>query len=195
MLGCCSPFFLVGNPNRKQCLLRTPPALAIRPAGRYRARLFEPRPLAASVSARRSMTAPDRGFQVQDSNRRRTSAARICRRGVGGQTGNVTMRVVLLLLATLVVASCGQSDPPPKGDRGEVGPAGPAGPPGGTGIRMITAPCQEQMCAAGCNDDEQILNAYAMSPGGIISIEDERRLTFKPRKNPTVLVLACIAKR
>jgi hypothetical protein len=109
------------------------------------------------------------------------------------------MRVILVLIATLVVvAACGQNDPPPQGDRGEVGPAGPTGPPGppgGTGIRMITAPCQEQVCAAGCNDDEKILNAYAMSPGGIISIEDERRLTFKPRKNPTVLVLACIAKR
>lgn len=108
------------------------------------------------------------------------------------------MRVMLVLLATLSVAACGQSDPPPKGDRGEVGPAGPpgpSGPPGESKIRMITAPCQEQMCAAGCNDDEQILNAYAMSPGGIVSIEDERHLTFKPRKSPAVLVLACIAKR
>jgi hypothetical protein len=113
----------------------------------------------------------------------------------GGQTGNAVMRAILVLLATLVVAACGQSDPPPKGDRGEVGPAGPPGSPGGTGIRLITAPCQELVCAAGCNDDEQILNAYAMSPGGIISIEEERRLTFKPRKSPAVLVLACIAKR
>lgn len=107
------------------------------------------------------------------------------------------MRVMLVLLVTLLVAACGQSDPPPTGDRGEMGPAGPVGPPGppgGTSIRMITAPCQEQACTAGCKDDEQILNAYALSPGGIISIEDERRLTFKPRKNPTVLVLACIAK-
>lgn len=106
------------------------------------------------------------------------------------------MRIIFILVAALALAACGQSDPPPKGDRGDVGPPGPAGPPGPSGskIRMITAPCQQQTCAAGCNDDEQILNAYALSPGGVISIEDERRLTFKPRKNPTVLVLACMAK-
>lgn len=109
------------------------------------------------------------------------------------------MRSLLVLIAALMLTACGQSEPPPKGDRGEAGPAGLAGPPGppganGAKIRMITAACQQSVCAAGCNNDEQILNAYAMSPGGVISIEDERRLTFKPKKNPTVLVLACIGK-
>jgi hypothetical protein len=105
------------------------------------------------------------------------------------------MRIVCAVISFFCLAGCGQSDPPPKGDRGEVGPAGPAGPSGTSNIRMITAPCQTSVCAAGCNDDEQILNAYALSPGGAISFEDERRLTFRPRSNPTVLMLSCLAKR
>lgn len=107
------------------------------------------------------------------------------------------MRILLVVMAALTLAACGQSDPPPKGDRGEVGPAGPVGPPGPVGdskTRMVTAPCPQALCAAGCNDDEQILNAYALNPGGAINFEDERHLTFRPRKTPAVLVLACVKK-
>jgi hypothetical protein len=45
-----------------------------------------------------------------------------------------------------------------------------------------------------CNENEQILNAYALNPGGAISFIDERNVTFRPKERPTVLVLACIGK-
>jgi hypothetical protein len=112
------------------------------------------------------------------------------------------MRVLLFVVAALVLASCGQNQPPPKGEQGEagsVGPAGPAGPPGppgtsGSQIRMVSAPCDHMACAVSCNDNERILNAYALNPGGAISFEDERNLTFRPRRRPAVIVLACIGK-
>ena len=43
-------------------------------------------------------------------------------------------------------------------------------------------------------ENEQILNAYAPDPGGVISFIDERNVSFRPKEKgrPTVLVLACI---
>ena len=37
---------------------------------------------------------------------------------------------LLLILAAFILAACGQSEPPAKGETGPPGPAGPAGPPG-----------------------------------------------------------------
>ena len=89
--------------------------------------------------------------------------------------------------------------------KGEVGPPGPAGPPGrpgppgppgpaasGAAIRVIRAPCDQTACGASCMENEQILNAYALNPGGAISFIDERNVSFRPKERPTVLVLACI---
>jgi hypothetical protein len=86
--------------------------------------------------------------------------------------------------------------------KGEVGPAGPpgrAGPPGppgpaasGAAIRVIKAPCDQTACGASCKENEEILNAYALNPGGAISFIDERNLNFRPKERSTVLVLACI---
>ena len=42
--------------------------------------------------------------------------------------------------------------------------------------------------------NEQILNAYALNPGGVIGFIDEGNVTFRPM-GPAVLVLACIGKR
>jgi hypothetical protein len=39
--------------------------------------------------------------------------------------------------------------------------------------------------------NEQILNAYALNPGGVIGFIDEGNVTFRP-KGSAVLVLACI---
>ena len=36
---------------------------------------------------------------------------------------------LLVILATFLLAACGQSEPPAKGEAGPPGPAGPAGPP------------------------------------------------------------------
>jgi hypothetical protein len=111
------------------------------------------------------------------------------------------MRLPLLVILTaFLVAACGQSEPPAKGDAGPAGPAGPrgfagpAGPPGPSGpaIRVIKASCEQTACAASCKENEQILNAYALNPGGVIAFTDERNMTFRPKERSTVLVLACI---
>src|SRR5262245_4433070 len=107
---------------------------------------------------------------------------------------------LLVILATFLLAACGQSEPTAKGDAGPPGPAGPrgpAGPPGpatsGPAIRIITAPCDQAACDASCMANEQILNAYALNPGGAISFIDERNVSFRPKeKGRATLVLACI---
>jgi hypothetical protein len=89
--------------------------------------------------------------------------------------------------------------------KGEVGSPGPAGPPGrpgppgppgpaasGAAIRVIKAPCDQTACGASCKENEEILNAYALNPGGAISFIDERNVSFRPKERSTVLVLACI---
>ena len=112
----------------------------------------------------------------------------------------------LLILAVFILAACGQSEPPAKGEAGPPGPAGPAGPPGPTGppgassgtngpaIKVIARVCDKTACGASCEENEQILNAYALNPGGVISYIDQRNVTFRPKERPTVLVLACIGK-
>ena len=118
------------------------------------------------------------------------------------------MRLTLLvILAAFLLAACGQSEPPAKGEAGPPGAAGPAGPPGpagpagphgpsasGQAIRVITVPCDQTACGASCEATEQILNAYALNPGGAIGYIDQRNVTFRPKERPTVLVLACIGK-
>lgn len=111
---------------------------------------------------------------------------------------------LLVILVALLLSACGQSEPPAKGETGPPGPAGPAGPPGPAGpvgppgsrraIRVITLPCNQTTCAANCDQSEQILNAYALNPGGVIGFIDERNVTFRPKERPSVLVLACISK-
>jgi hypothetical protein len=115
------------------------------------------------------------------------------------------MRVpALVMLSALLLAACGQSEPPAKGETGPPGPIGPAGPPGPPGpagtstnasaIRVLTLPCDQTTCAANCDQNEQILNAYALNPGGVIGFIDQRTVTFRPKERPAVLMLACIAK-
>jgi len=87
-----------------------------------------------------------------------------------------------------------------KGEPGPPGPAGPPGPPGppgpaasGPSIRVITAHCDQPACDVSCMANEQILNAYALNPGGAISFIDERNVSFRPKeKGRATLVLACI---
>ena len=101
---------------------------------------------------------------------------------------------LLVILAAFLLTACGQSEPPAKGEAGPPGPPGPPGPAGsGLAIRVITTPCNQPACGASCMENEQILNAYALDPGGAISFVDERNVTFQPKEKerPTVLVLAC----
>jgi hypothetical protein len=110
---------------------------------------------------------------------------------------------LLVILAALLLAACGQSEPPSKGQAGPPGPPGPRGPPGfagppgpaasGPAIRVTKSPCDQMACAASCRENEEILNAYALNPGGAISFTDERNVSFRPKeKGRATLVLACI---
>jgi hypothetical protein len=114
---------------------------------------------------------------------------------------------LLMILACFLLTACGQSEPSAKGESGPPGPTGPAGPPGPPGpagppassdgsgaIRIVSEPCNQTTCGASCEQSEQILNAYALNPGGAIGFIDERNVTFQPKGRPTVLVLVCIRK-
>ncbi|MGA9516309.1 MAG: hypothetical protein WBV51_22500 [Pseudolabrys sp.] len=96
---------------------------------------------------------------------------------------------LLVILAAFLLVACGQSEPPAKGEAGSPGPSA-----SGLAIRVITVPCDQTACGASCEANEQILNAYALNPGGAIGHIDERNVTFRPKERPTVLVLACIGK-
>jgi hypothetical protein len=39
-------------------------------------------------------------------------------------------------------------------------------------------------CGGVANENEQILNAYALYPGGAIGFIDERNVTFRPKERP-----------
>ena len=52
----------------------------------------------------------------------------------------------------------------------------------GAAIRVIPAPCDQTACGASCMENEQILNAYALNPGGAIDFIDERNVTFRPKE-------------
>ena len=106
------------------------------------------------------------------------------------------MRVpFLVILAAFLLAACGQSEPPAKGETGPPGPIGPPGPSAsGPAIRITTQPCDQAACGASCGENEQILNAYALNPGGAIGFIDERNVTFRPKERPAVLSIDCISK-
>src|SRR6516164_8396117 len=100
-------------------------------------------------------------------------------------------RHVLVILMAFILAACGQSEPPAKGEAGPPGAASGAQAPA---IKVIARPCDQLSCGASCEDNEQIINAYALNPGGVIAFVDERHVTFRPNKRPTVLVLVCIGR-
>jgi hypothetical protein len=108
----------------------------------------------------------------------------------------------LLFLLTLV-ASCGQNPGPgEKGEKGLPGPQGPEGPQGpagpagnsGTAIRFQHIGCSTPSCAMSCKDGERILTAVPFTPGGVIEYQDEHHLTFRPRRVPAVVALACVSE-
>lgn len=118
--------------------------------------------------------------------------------------------VAMVLFVGLAVGGCGQGQTAVKGETGEAGPAGavgamgpegPMGPPGASGapgkdgmqLRFAEFNCQQAACAAACNDDERIMNAYSLNPGGAFAFEDDRRVTFRPTRRPAgKVVLVCV---
>lgn len=82
----------------------------------------------------------------------------------------------------------------PQGPRGLPGPPGPPGPAGSasTGIRVAEFGCNAASCLLSCNNDERIVNAYSLSPGGAFTFEDDRSVTFRPLRRPSnKIVLVC----
>ena len=88
--------------------------------------------------------------------------------------------IVMTVMISTLVASCGQPTPGPqgppgpqgaKGDQGAPGQAGSAGPPGPPGpagtpgasslFRLVRAPCTNASdCQVTCRDDEIVITAY-----------------------------------
>jgi hypothetical protein len=113
---------------------------------------------------------------------------------IAGALGVVAIAVVSLV-AWELRPHTGASEMGPPGPPGPPGPSGPPGPAAsGAAIRVITMPCDQTTCGASCMENEQILNAYALDPGGVISFIDQRNVSFRPKEKgrPTTLVLACI---
>src|SRR5262249_50310873 len=93
---------------------------------------------------------------------------------------------VVLLVALL--SGCGEKEVA-RGEKGgpglagQPGPPGPAGPVGlsGTIIRFIDGECR-QACTIACEDNERILNTYAINPGGTFVFDAENKATFRPQR-------------
>jgi hypothetical protein len=108
-----------------------------------------------------------------------------------------------IVLLTLVLSACGESQVPPKGETGEQGPPGPAGAsgpagpagPSGTVIRFVDGECR-QACTVACEENERILSTYAISPGGTFNFEADNKTTFRPQRQgaSVKVVLACVQK-
>jgi hypothetical protein len=115
--------------------------------------------------------------------------------------------VAILLVPMLALGSCGGET---KGEKGDAGPSGAPGPPGPVGpsglpgpagksgpeIRFSDVTCQQSSCAASCNDNERLLNAYVLNRLGTLVIEDARRVTYRPGGpgQPGKLVLVCVTQ-
>jgi len=88
--------------------------------------------------------------------------------------------IVLAIMLSVMVASCGQPTPGPQGPKGDTGPAGaagpqgrpgdvgppgPQGPPGTPGfssvLRLVRAPCTNASeCTIICRNDEIVITAF-----------------------------------
>jgi hypothetical protein len=108
-----------------------------------------------------------------------------------------------LVLLMLALSACGENPVVRKGEKGDQGPpgseepSGPRGPvgPSGTVIRFVDSECH-QVCFIACGENERILSAYAINPGGDFAFTDNNKATFRPQRQgvPVKAVLACVQK-
>jgi hypothetical protein len=66
----------------------------------------------------------------------------------------------------------------------------------GTAIRFVDSECR-QVCFVACGENERILNAHAIDPGGPFSFDaDNRKATFRPQRQGVAVkvVLACVLR-
>src|SRR5262249_24740104 len=89
-----------------------------------------------------------------------------------------------------------------KGERGDQGPPGPEGPPGpagpaglSTAIRFVEGECRQPYIVA-CEDNERILDTFAINPGGTFIFDADNKATFRPEQQdrPVKVILACVRK-
>jgi hypothetical protein len=73
-----------------------------------------------------------------------------------------------------------QGHPGAQGIPGPPGPAGPASSPGSPGLRIAETSCNQAVCEVSCNENEYLLNAYALDGKGSLVHHDDRRLSFTP---------------
>jgi hypothetical protein len=112
---------------------------------------------------------------------------------------------IAAMLVSLFVSGCGEKEVArgEKGDQGPPGPAGPPGPPGaagpvglsGTIIRFVEGECR-QACTVACEDNERILNTFAINPGGTFGFDADNKATFRPQRQgvSAKVVLACVPR-
>ena len=111
-----------------------------------------------------------------------------------------------IVLLALGLSACGETPVAQKGEKGDQGPPGTIGPPGppgpagpvglgGTIIRFVEGECR-QPCTIACEDNERILNTYAINPGGTFIFDADNKATFRPQRQGTSVkvVLACVQK-
>jgi hypothetical protein len=115
------------------------------------------------------------------------------------------MRKLVLSLVTVSLVMAGCSQEPVKGEKGDPGPPGPAGPPGpqgpagpagpagGGAVRFAEFTCQQTACSASCEQNERLINAFALNPAGTFTIESDRAVIYTPpKRGPSgKLVLIC----
>jgi hypothetical protein len=108
--------------------------------------------------------------------------------------------IVVLLVALL--SGCGEKEIA-RGEKGDQGLPGPPGPPGaagpvglsGTIIRFVEGECR-QTCTIACEDNERILNTFAINPGGTFVFDADNKATFRPQRQgvSVKVVLACVPR-
>jgi hypothetical protein len=103
--------------------------------------------------------------------------------------------------ATQTVTIQNWMEPKTIGSQGPMGPQGPPGPPGPSGpagltvsgIRFAEFGCASAACTLSCRNEERILSAYALNPGGTLVFEDDRQVTVKPVRQPSSkIILVCV---
>jgi hypothetical protein len=91
-----------------------------------------------------------------------------------------------------------QGRPGAQGMPGPPGPAGPAGPassPGSPGLRIAETSCNQAVCEVSCNENEYLLNAYALDARGSLVYHDDRRLSFTPPSSRRIHTRSCRQSR
>lgn len=115
--------------------------------------------------------------------------------------------IAAALTGALALAGCSDIFSATKGEKGDTGekgapgppgppgPAGPVGAAGGMVIRFVEGECR-QPCKVACEENERILNTFAINPGGTFTFEADNQATFRPQRQGAAakVILACVVR-